>query len=335
MKPTRHIADHSTSRIPPLSRRAFLASAAFAGTALATPGATNVFAADNPARKFKIELDPGMIGIRANLKDQLALAVQFGFEAIEPLANELAGMSPDALTQFRDEMKSKNIVWGSTTMSMPLAADDQQYQSFFAKIPAAAATLQKAGASRIGTWLTPGNGQLTYVENFRRHAKRITEVSKVFDDHGIQFGLEYLGPKTMRARMKYPFVHTMREMRELIAETGAKNLGLMLDSWHWFNSSETPADIKTLTNHDIVFVHLNDAPANVPLDQQVDNHRALPATTGVIDIGGFLGALIAIGYDGPASAEPFDNTLRQIPRDEALKRTIDSVHNALSKIPAA
>jgi sugar phosphate isomerase/epimerase len=302
---------------------------------LATRGAGLVRAGDAPVRKFKISLNPGMIGIRANLKDQLALAGQFGFEAIEPVANELAGMPPDALSQFRDEMKAKNVVWGSTTMSMPFGGGDQQYQSFVAKLPAIASTLQKAGASRMGTWLIPGDGQMTYVENFRRHTKRITEVAKIFDDHGIQFGLEYLGPKTMRARMKYPFVHTMREMRELITETGAKNLGLMLDSWHWFNSSETPADIKTLTNHDIVFVHLNDAPANVPLDQQVDNHRALPGTTGVINIGGFLGALIAIGYDGPAAAEPFDNALKQLPREEALKKTIESIHDALGKVQSA
>jgi sugar phosphate isomerase/epimerase len=273
-----------------------------------------------------------MIGIRANLNDQVALASQYGFEAIEPSANELASMKPEALEKLRDEMKSKNLVWGSTAMSMPFGGADQAIKTYVEKLPDVAQTLQKAGASRIGTWLTPGDRQLTYVENFRRTTKRLVEVSKVFDDHGVMFGLEYLGPKTMRERMKYPFVHCMKEMRELIAETGAKNLGLMLDSWHWYNSSETPEDVKGLTNHDVVYVHLNDAPAGVSLDQQVDSRRALPATTGVINIGGFLGALNAIGYDGPAAAEPFDNSLRQMPRDEAVKKTIDALHAALAKV---
>ena len=319
-----------TSDISWLTRRSFMAGVAAAGAAVSLAG-SRLGAADTQARKFKIQLSPGMIGIRANLADQVALASQYGFEAIEPSTNELASMKPEALEKLRAEMKSKNLVWGSTAMSMPFNGTDQAFKSFVEKLPAIAQTLQKAGASRIGTWLIPGDRQLTYVENFRKTAKRLIEVARVFDDHGVMLGLEYLGPKTMRERMKYPFVHCMKEMRELIAETGAKNVGLMLDSWHWFNSSETPEDVKSLTNHDIVYVHLNDAPAGVPLDQQVDSHRALPASTGVINIGGFLDALIAIGYDGPAAAEPFDNSLRQMPRDEAVKKTIDAIHAALAK----
>ena len=314
-----------------LSRRQFVAASAVAAAGMSMIAAP-AKAADAKDRKFKISLNPGMAGIRANLADELALASKFGFEAIEPSVGELSKMSPDAIAKFREEMKAKNIVWGSTAMSMPFNGNDGAYAAFLPKVTAAAETLQKAGANRIGTWLIPGDGQLTYVENFRRHTKRLIEVSKIFDDHGIVFGLEYLGPKTIRARMKYPFVHCMKEMRELIAETGAKNLGLMLDSWHWFNSSESPADVKALTNHDVVFVHLNDAPANVPLDQQIDSHRALAASTGVIDIGGFLGALIDIGYDGPAASEPFDNTLGRMPREEALQKTIDALHAAIGKV---
>src|SRR5207248_1253466 len=152
----------------------------------------------------KIQLSPGMIGIRADLNDQVALASQYGFEAIEPATGELASMKPEALDKLREDMKSKNLVWGSTAMSMPFNGSDQAFKTFVEKLPGVAQTLQKAGANRIGTWLTPGDRQLTYVENFRRTTKRLVEVCKIFDDQGIVFGLEYLGPKTMRERMKYP-----------------------------------------------------------------------------------------------------------------------------------
>jgi sugar phosphate isomerase/epimerase len=121
-------------------------------------------------------------------------------------------------------------------------------------------------------------------------------------------------------------------MLEVIEASGAKNAGLIVDSWHWFNAQETPDDVRKLRNDQIVWVHLNDAPAGVPLDQQVDNRRALPASTGVINISGFLAALIAIGYDGPVSAEPFDNSLRTIPREEAAKRAIDAIYKALAEV---
>jgi sugar phosphate isomerase/epimerase len=59
------------------------------------------------------------------------------------------------------------------------------------------------------------------------------------------------------------------------------------------------ADVQALRNADVVAVDLNDAPADVPKDQQKDNARELPLATGVIDAAGFLKALAAIGYDGP------------------------------------
>ena len=105
-------------------------------------------------------------------------------------------------------------------------------------------------------------------------------------------------------------------MKELIAETGKRNLGFLIDSWHWYNSGETAADLLTLKNSDIVAVHINDAPAGIPVDQQVDNRRALPLETGVIDIDAFLNALNQAGYDGPAAAEPMSAELRKLPPDE-------------------
>jgi sugar phosphate isomerase/epimerase len=313
-----------------------LRRSAAAGAAWALAAGVSIAAADQPAsladRKFKICLSPGMIGIRANLKDSIALASQLGYEAVEPQTGELASMSPDAMAALRDELKAKNLVWGATGMSMPVTRPDDQFKKWLPKLDDIAATLQRAGATRLGTWITPGDNQLTYLEQFHRLATRVTDIAKVCDDHGVRFGLEYLGPKTMRSRSRFQFIHTMKEMRELIAQTGAKNVGMIVDSWHWYNAGETPEDVRKLRNDEIVWVHLNDAPAGVPVDQQVDNHRALPASTGVINIAGFLGALIAIGYDGPVSAEPFDDTLRQLPREEAAKRAIDAVRKALAEV---
>ena len=46
------------------------------------------------------------------------------------------------------------------------------------------------------------------------------------------------------------------------------------------------------------------------MDDYMDNERALPGATGVVDIAGFLGALNTIGYDGPIVPEPFGNAAR-------------------------
>jgi sugar phosphate isomerase/epimerase len=75
-----------------------------------------------------------------------------------------------------------------------------------------------------------------------------------------------------------------------------------------------------------VHVHVNDAPSGVEVDQQIDNRRKLPATTGVIDLKGFINALVKIGYDGPVECEPFDQELRKMDQPAILQTTIDSLN---------
>jgi len=330
---------HEDQRNSLPTRRDCLRRSAGLGLAVGLSGFATAIASDQPAspatqaaRKLKICLSPGMLGIRANMKDLIELASRFGFEAIEPSSAELMSMSDDAIARLRDEIKAKGLVVGAVNTNMPIGQGDEEFKALIGRLPDMAAALQKIGTTRAGTYIMSGDQRLTYLENFRRHAAHVGEVAKVLADHGMRFGLEYLGPKTIRGRMRFPFIHTMKEMRELIAAVGAPNVGLTLDSWHWYTAGDTAADIRALRNEDVVAVHLNDAPAGIPVDQQVDSHRALPATTGVIDIGGFLGALIAIGYDGPVAAEPFDAQLRRLPREEAVKRTIDAIHKALDRV---
>jgi sugar phosphate isomerase/epimerase len=124
----------------------------------------------------------------------------------------------------------------------------------------------------------------------------------------------------------------MATMRELIAETGKRNVGLLLDIWHWYNAGDTVAEILALKSEDIVAVHMSDAPAGIPVDQQVDSKRALPCSTGVIDTKGFLNAVNQIGFDGPAAAEPMAQELRSLPAEEALTQVAASMKKAFALI---
>jgi sugar phosphate isomerase/epimerase len=119
-------------------------------------------------------------------------------------------------------------------------------------------------------------------------------------------------------------------MKELLAAIGTDNLGVQLDSYHWFNAEEKEADLLTLHDQDVVTVDLNDAPAGIPLDRLMDNSRELPAATGVIPVKAFLGGLLKIGYTGPIQAEPFNATLRAMPIDQACAATAAAIKKAFS-----
>ena len=194
--------------------------------------------------------------------------------------------------------------------------------------------MKQLGVTRVATWILPGSNELTYLQHFKMLETRFRETAKVLKDNDIRLGLEFVGPRTSRSRFRFPLACTQIDMMELVAAIGTGNVGLLLDSWHWYTSHGTVDELLRLTNQDIVHVHVNDAPAGVEVDQQMDNRRKLPATTGVIDLKGFVNALVKIGYDGPVECEPFDQEMRKMDQPAIVQTTIDSLNRLWALIEA-
>jgi len=314
-----------------LSRREFLNRAALCGLATAiSPALLTRGASSSSGRKFKLCLAPGSVGVKAAPREVIALAHKHGFEAVEANAAFLVPLSDSELTALRDEMKAKGLVFGAAGLPVDFRQDDAKFQAGMKELPKLAAGLQRAGAERVRTWLSPGHDDLDYKQNFQQHARRLREAAQVLKDHGQRLGLEYVGPPSSRRNRRYPFIHSMREMKELIAEIGTGNVGYVLDSWHWWTASETEADLLSLKAVDVVSVDLNDAPAGVSLEEQQDNKRELPCATGVIPMAVFVNALQRLGYDGPVRAEPFYKPLNAMSADEACATVIASLRKAVA-----
>jgi sugar phosphate isomerase/epimerase len=279
-----------------------------------------------------MDLVCGNLGVKADLPTAVALAHANGFESVAPDAGYLGRLSEGQLSDLLGDLKSKGPVWGAAGLSVDFRGDESAFRAGMAALPAFAAALKRADATRVGTWISPGHDRLTYFANFRQHARRLREIAAVLGDNGLRLGLEYVGPKTLWSASRYPFVHTLAEARELIAEIGRDNVGLVLDSWHWYTAGETAEDLRGLAGRDVVACDLNDAPRSVPVDQQRDGVRELPCATGVIDLRGFLRALAAIGFDGPVRAEPFNATLRTLPAEEAVAATARAMKRAFALI---
>lgn len=285
-------------------------------------------------RKMRIHLTPGSIGIKADQEETIRFAHDYGYEAVEPQSGFLARLSTEDLRKMIDFMEARHLVWGSAGVGVDFRNSEEQFQEGIRSLPDQAAALRRAGVSRAGTWLRPSHDKLTYRQYFDVHVKRLGSIASILDDHGIRFGLEYVGPKLNWSSQRYPFIHTMAEAKELIAAIGRKNVGFVLDSWHWYTARETKDDLLTLKNSDVVSCDLNDAPAGIAVEQQIDSARELPCATGVIDVAAFLNALNAIGYDGPVRAEPFNAALRQMPKEQILTVTIEAMRKAFALIPA-
>ena len=100
---------------------------------------------------------------------------------------------------------------------------------------------------------------------------------------------------------------------------GTGNVGLLLDTWHLYTSGGSNEDLGGITANDVVTVHVNDAPAGVARDDQVDSVRRLPMETGVIDLPDFLRRLDETGYNGPVTPEPFSQRINAIAAKDPLE----------------
>jgi sugar phosphate isomerase/epimerase len=275
--------------------------------------------------KFFKNLAPGHLGVSADQKQALDYAVKYGFAGISPSEGEFSDKSAAEIDRWVTSMKEKGIRYGAAGLPVEFRKGDDQFRSDLALLPKRAALMRQLGIDRVATWLLPGHNELTYLENFKQHQTRLAEVAKILKDSGIRLGLEFVGPHTSRERFRFPFACAQRDMMELVAAIGTGNVGLLLDSWHWYTSHGTVEEIQSLSNRDVVHVHVNDAPSGIAVDQQVDSRRRLPVTTGVIDLKGFINALVKIGYDGPVECEPFDADLRKMDPAAILQATADSL----------
>lgn len=313
-----------------LTRRAALKT-----TLLATGGllASHLARAQsNSQRKMTINLMPGMIGVSANQLEAIDLASKHGFESVEPMTGYISTLGKEQIHDLLANMKEKNVVFGAAGLPVDFPNDEEKFSSGMKNFEKQAQALEWAGVTRMGTYIMPGHNSLTHLQNIQLHSRRLREIAQVLQNHGLRFGLEYVGTKTLRDRFKFEFVHTMPETKELIDAIGMANVGFVLDSWHWWNADESAEDILTLRASQIVAVDLNDAPAGIPKEKQMDGQRELPLATGVIPAKEFLQALQKLGYDGPVRAEPFNKPLNDLGNDEACATTAAALKKAFATL---
>jgi sugar phosphate isomerase/epimerase len=316
------------------NRRNFLRQATVL-TAAATflPGTMRGGISFSPAKRaFKMCLNPFSIGVQVNQQELLRLAAEHGFEAIIAIPQQLADMESGEVKDLVVDMEQMNISWGAAGLPVQFRQSEQKFREDLEALPRLAGALQRAGVTRTNTWIMPTHAELTYLENFELHRSRLQQVANVLGHYGVKLGLEYVGPKTLMARDKFAFIRTMKEAKELIHAIGEPNVGFVLDSFHWFCAGESAADILTLDANDIVTCDLNDARAGIPADEQIDGKRELPTATGVIDLKGYLGALVQTGYDGPVRAEPFNAPLNEMDNEAAVKATQAAMKKAFELV---
>ena len=140
----------------------------------------------------------------------------------------------------------------------------------------------------------PKNVSLAAIE--RESIRVLRELSSIASPDGIRLAYEFLGFAECT-------VNSLAQCARIVGKVARNNVGLVLDTFHFFAGGSSLASIHEVNPEKIFIVHINDVERG-PRRKMHDALRLYPGR-GVLPLQGILRALKAIGYAGGFSVEIF------------------------------
>jgi sugar phosphate isomerase/epimerase len=263
-------------------------------------------------------------GAPEKLRDYIALAEQCGFGGVEvDMGSVIRAAEESSWDAVKALFEQLAVAPACTGLPVNWRADEATFEEGMAALPVTAKAAREIGCRRVCTWLPPSVNDDP--NEFRRNTvDRFRKIAELLGDYGIRFGLEFVGPKTSRIGPKAmganEFIYNLPQTLDLIRDIDARaaNIGLLVDSFHWFCTGSSLDELAALSPKQIVHVHINDAP-DVAVDDQLDMQRLLPGE-GIIDLRGFLRTLSKAGYRDFVAVETFNKDLTALGREPAAEK---------------
>lgn len=121
---------------------------------------------------------------------------------------------------------------------------------------------------------------------------------------GLRLALEFV---------PYTPLRTIRDARAVCEKVGWDRCGVLVDSWMFFRSGASWADLAALDAGEVAAVQLCDAGPMVDDLVTESRHRRTPPGQGDYDLVRFLAELRSLPYRGPVSIELLSSELRRLP----------------------
>jgi 2-keto-myo-inositol isomerase len=146
--------------------------------------------------------------------------------------------------------------------------------------------------------VVPGRLQrdTSQAEVIEESVRTLTEMADTAEAFGVGLAFEFLGQPDCS-------VQTLALADEIVRATARENVGLVIDSFHFYAGGSTIDSIDALDPARLFIFHINDA-EDLPREQLEDRHRLLPGL-GILPLKEIVTALQRIGYDRVTSVEIF------------------------------
>ena len=273
---------------------------------------------------------PWTIGLRDTpMLEVMELAKATGYEGFDAGLGDARNLADEkSVAYVKGLFDDAGLRIGGWNLPVNWRGDEAEYYGHLARLPERAKFAADLGCTRAIVVVICGDNNRPFKENWDFHVKRLRPAAEILNDYGHSIAIEFIGPLNSRKAAKYNFIYTMDGMLGLCAAIGTGNCGLLLDIWHCYTSHATLIDMAKLSKDDVVYVHVNDAPPGIEIDDQIDNKRAMPGETGVIPLVDTLKMLKDIGYDGPVTPEPFSEKVNNMTPEEGARAMLELLDRA-------
>ena len=278
--------------------------------------------------------DPGVNGVQGSIEEIVPLAVRYGIGGlavpVELLEDRAAGQKAAGL------LRENGLRWGMLPTPADFFSEELSEEAFSAALETFnrwAEAGEQMGVRFCYNHVWSGSNFREHEAQFEWVLNRLRRVWKIADDHGIRYGMEFLGPATLQKSFRYPFFNSLSGVLAL-ADAVHPRCGFVFDTYHWYCGSGQRIDEAYLAAahvHRMAAFHVNDGVPGRSREEQEDMERRLPLTTGVIDAALPCRLFEQAGYDGPVLCEPMHPWLGN-PEGRSLEKTVKTVAQSYRRL---
>lgn len=244
-------------------------------------------------------LNGGTTMENADLVTDVNVSEKVGYDVLEISAPKLEDfLSQNSLTQLKDVFKNSKIKPYSIT-SIP-ALENITFQDKNKFLEIREKTLQfseianKIRCKYIVVGPSPYPKGAKQKEILKESVSVLKELSKISLQYNVGLGFEFIGTTECS-------VNNLKDCWQIVKHVDLKNIGLVLDTFHFYISESSFDSIKEVNPDKIFIFHISDS-EDRPKKKLKDEHRLLPGE-GVIPLTKIATNLKIIGYDKLVSVE--------------------------------
>lgn len=180
---------------------------------------------------------------------------------------------------------------------------------------------QIIGCSRVVIVPTFDVGDKTITEIREETVRVINIMADYAEPFGVKLAFEFVG---------YPncSVNTFGQAYDIIKTVNRKNVGVVLDCFHFHAMGSRFEDLEAADAEKIFILHLDDS-EDLPVGAARDNNRLMPGE-GAIDLPRILTILKKLGYDSMISIELFRPEYWDWPDEENIQICYDKTRATIA-----